>query len=79
MNALSAVTGKSVSWFYSEDDNEDSKHQDDRKQVFVSYDEKLLLDTYRDLPGDERRALLSALVFRCEEIKQLISKLNKEM
>ncbi|ECC9707408.1 TPA: helix-turn-helix transcriptional regulator [Salmonella enterica subsp. salamae serovar 21:z10:[z6]] len=89
LDRLAEIVGKPVYWFFTPKDTQESlpTHSASKEEPeisntqvhgFLTPDEKRLLDIYRDLPGTERRNMLTVFTLRLEEIDKFLENLRQQ-
>lgn len=82
MKKLSKLINKPQSWFYTSSEQEtdhnnpphcrDSYLNPDMKSLIVSTEEELIINIFRELPGEERRKMIRIFNLRLSEINNYI-------
>lgn len=82
LSALAEAIGKPEHWFFlpygdkpvsaSQPGDKMLSASNDARPVFLSADEEKLINTYRDLPGAERKNMLAAFQARLEEVNKFL-------
>lgn len=85
LEEISRVTETPIPWFYTAyEDLTDTMSRisfghidelaDDRKPILISPEEERLINIFRDLPGEERRKMLTIFEVRLKEINDFVER-----
>ena len=88
LSAMAVILGKPNHWFFISPEDEENVYirpksqrlatESERHPTFLSLDEEQLINIYRDLPGSERKNMLTTFQCRLDEINSFIEKLSKK-